>query len=217
MKISIEERKAKKLVIIFYVVGAIGFALPQTNQIFQYLTPFTLLFTVFLLLSFHQNLLNIKTMIVFAAVFLFSYCIEALGVNTGAIFGNYHYGNGLGIKLLNTPIMIGINWLFLSYITASIANKIKVSSFVQASIAALLMLAYDILLETVADFLGMWYWQNSTVPLQNYLAWFFIALLIQIFYKFMNIDFKNPLSLIVYITQVLFLAFIFIIRVVFYD
>lgn len=217
MKVIIDEQKAKQLIIILYIVGAIGFVLPQTNQLFQVLTPFTLLFTTFLLFSFQKNLSNIKTVLSFIAVFLFSYFIEVMGVATGKIFGNYFYGNGLGIKLFNTPVMIGINWLFLSYVTASIANKLKVNSFIQVSTAALLMLVYDVLLESVADFLDMWHWQNSIIPLQNYLAWFLVALIIQIFYKAMKINFHNTLSSVVYLSQIVFLAFILIMRMVFYD
>jgi putative membrane protein len=35
--------------------------------------------------------------------------IEAIGVNTGLIFGNYVYKTTLGWKFLETPLIIGVN------------------------------------------------------------------------------------------------------------
>jgi putative membrane protein len=53
--------------------------------------------------------------------------IEAIGVNTGLIFGNYVYKTTLGWKFLETPLIIGVNWILLTCsVVYSIENKIKV-------------------------------------------------------------------------------------------
>ena len=47
---------------------------------------------------------------------------EILGVNYGLIFGKYDYGDNLGLKLLGVPLLIGLNWVVLTFICGSISN-----------------------------------------------------------------------------------------------
>jgi len=139
-------------------------------------------------------------------------------VQTGVIFGNYHYGFGLGPKLFDTPLMIGINWLYLSYITASIAQKLNnINWLIKVAFASSLMVLYDFVVELVADFLGMWYWQNNSIPFQNYLVWFFVSFVIQSVFHFAKIKFSNPLSFLVYLSQMLFLIIVFLVKFFIYD
>ena len=77
------------------------------------------------------------------------FLIEALGVNTGIIFGHYSYGKGLGLKIFNTPVIIGINWLFLSYTCVSVSNYLVKSPTIRFLMAPALMLALDSALEQV--------------------------------------------------------------------
>jgi putative membrane protein len=66
------------------------------------------------------------------------------------------------------------------------------------------MLIYDFFLEPIAIKFDMWSWENITVPVKNYIAWFIIAyILILMFYLF-RVKFKNKLSFTVFIAQLLF-------------
>jgi len=47
-------------------------------------------------------------------VFLIGFSVEGIGVATGVLSGSYSYGSAFGFKLFKTPIMIGVNWLFLA-------------------------------------------------------------------------------------------------------
>ena len=38
---------------------------------------------------------------------------EAIGVNTGLLFGTYEYGANLGFKIFGVPLIIGVNWTVL--------------------------------------------------------------------------------------------------------
>lgn len=82
------------------------------------------------------------------------------------IFGTYNYGNALGIKILETPILIGFNWLFLTY-CFSFWDHLGLKSIFVIILAPLLMVLYDLALEHVAPALNMWSWEQNTIPITN--------------------------------------------------
>ena len=131
-------------------------------------------------------------------------------MNTGLIFGRYVYGNSLGIKLFGTPLLIGINWLFLVYTTSSVLEGFKMPVLAKIGLAAALMLIYDIVLEQIAPMLDMWHWENGLIPLQNYVAWFVLALLFQSLLKILNVKVQNKFAFFIIICQFLFFLFLLI-------
>jgi putative membrane protein len=124
-------------------------------------------------------------------VFAAGYFIELIGVNRGVIFGEYRYGQGLGLKLWNTPLLIGMNWLMMVYLSGSVVSLMNLRVIPSILIASFIMLLYDVLMEQVASDLDMWYWANNTIPLQNYIAWFIIALIFHIGIKIVGIKTEN--------------------------
>ena len=48
-------------------------------------------------------------------LFLLVLPLNITGANTGLIFGNYTYGNILGMKVLGVPLIIGLNWFIVMY------------------------------------------------------------------------------------------------------
>ena len=199
--IAIRLREVKIILAVFYFVGVIGIIVPVTSSFFLDLIPYALLFSFILLAIFHDPIVDSKTLIVFSGIYLLSFFVEVIGVNSGFIFGEYRYGNNLGIKLLNTPLIIGINWLILVYITASVTWKLKIPGVLKIITASAIMLVYDIILEQLAPVLDMWHWENFRVPLQNYLAWFILALIFHSAIKFLGIQIRNKLALIMLICQ----------------
>src|SRR5690606_27651627 len=95
-----------------------------------------------LLFYFHREW-NRAFFALIAIVYLAGFAIEAVGVATGSIFGTYSYSDVLGPKLLDTPLIIGINWLMLIYATGTIAGNLKLSIFAKALAGAVLMLTLD--------------------------------------------------------------------------
>jgi bisanhydrobacterioruberin hydratase len=190
---------------IMYSVGIIGF-ISKIHPDFPLLTPFNLMLSLGMCLAFHpeknKNFLLACTFI--AAV---GFAVEAIGVNTGKIFGHYQYGRTLGFKLWETPLSISINWLLTSYCAAMSINQTaseKVNIVLKAFLATLLMVGLDFLIEPVAMKTDMWQWQNSMIPLQNYIGWFLTALPLQIvlFYSIGSV--KNKVAFAVFILQALF-------------
>ena len=198
------EKVAKFLVILFYAVGIAGMSLSFSQPFFIKLVPFALIFSTFILAIFHQGKWKTKTVALFATILLLGFLVEMIGVNTGAIFGNYRYGESLGVKIANTPLLIGLNWLLLVYVSASVVRKMKIPSVLKVVLASLAMLVYDIVLEQVAPKINMWHWENSIVPLQNYAAWFFIAVVFHALFSTFKIKSENRLASTVLLSQFIF-------------
>lgn len=196
------------LLAAFYSVGVAGISISQTREIFILIIPFVVLFSFLFLLLFHEPVFNGKTASAFIAIALATWIIEAAGVSTGKIFGDYTYGTGLGIKLAGTPLLIGINWLFLAYCTAIIGQSLVKGKVERIVISSVLMVAYDFAMELVAPFLGMWLFSSGTAPLKNYLAWFAIALMIHSALDWSGIRFRNNIAPSVFIVQLFFFLLI---------
>ena len=193
----------KIFIVIFYLVGLVGIFIPASASFFIALTPFALLLSGFLLSLYHPDWSK-KTVVAFLAIFITGFVVEFVGVNTGQIFGNYMYGKTLGYQIFNTPLMIGVNWLLMVYLTASVVESFELTNVLKIVVSASLMVLYDFVLELMAPRMDMWYWQNNTVPLQNYVAWFALALAFQALLKVAKIKTRNPLALIILLTQFLF-------------
>jgi len=192
--------------VLFYMVGLTGLLLPFTFDVFIYLIPWSLLLNILCLALFHEGIKNFRTLLIFLIICVSSLAVEIAGVNTSRIFGAYTYGDGLGIKIFNTPIIIGLNWLFLTYTSASVLEKIKIPSSAKIFTGSVIMVVYDIVLEKAAPLLDMWRWDNGTAPLQNYLVWGLLAIIFHTLIKLSGINTRNPLSMVILVSQFIFLT-----------
>lgn len=195
--------EVKKFIILFYLIGFVGIALPISREFFLKLTPLALLLSIYLLLLYHEHFKK-RDLLLFLLVFIGGVLIEILGVNTGLIFGEYHYGKTLGFKIANTPIIIGVNWLFLTYTTTSLSFQLKVKPLFTIFLAPAFMLVYDLVLEITAPSMDMWHWQNETVPFLNYIAWYGISFVFVSLFILFRINTRNPVSTILLISQFIF-------------
>ncbi len=189
---------------IVYLVGITGI-LGNIHPQFIYLTPINLLFSTVLVLLNHGpwKAAHVGFLVLCFVIGFFS---EVLGVQTGLIFGEYSYGDVLGLKLWGTPLMIGVNWLMLVYCSCVTVNHITVDSpaWLKATLAAGAMVLLDILIEPVAIDYRFWTWEEAKVPLQNYLAWFLIALVLCFLFQKMIGARKNKVAVVLFILQFLF-------------
>lgn len=190
--------------IIFYSVGVAGLLIPVTHELFKKLIPLAILLNTVLLMIFHKPCFKIKTLIIFTVVAALAFLVEALGVKTGYIFGDYTYGNSLGPKLADTPLLIGINWLMLIYCSIVIAGHISPNRNMIIFVPPVLMVIYDLVLEQAAIVLGMWSWVEGKIPARNYIAWFGLSLLLTLVIRLFNLSFTNKLAPYVMVTQFIF-------------
>lgn len=198
------------VVILFYVVGVVGIAIPGSQPFFRALIPFALLLSFILIMLFHKSWKRLDNLFAFPLIYLLGYLVEVLGVKTHLIFGHYTYGEGLGFKLFDTPLMIGINWVMVVYCSAAMLAWTRWPSVIQILVASGLLVLYDLVLEHVAPLLGMWSWQENHIPLQNYLAWFVLAAGFHGLLKWMKVRTINPVASAILICQFLFFIAILI-------
>lgn len=196
------------VIIIFHFVGLIGFSLDELIPLFKILVPAHLLLMTFVLF-YNHNEWNKHFYVFLFTVYLFSFSIEAIGTNTGKIFGEYTYLTTLGYKVFNTPIMIGINWILLVYsagvlIQGYIPSNSASSAVIKSLIGAAILTFIDFFIEPVAIKFDYWTWQNTTVPLQNYLAWFVTAFAFMLLFNKLNFKKSNPVATILLLTQLVF-------------
>ena len=203
-----KENKVMIGLILFYCVGVLGMSFQSTRPLFTRLTPLALLLSISALAIFHNPRADRKALLVFFSVFLISFFIEVIGVNTGLLFGNYTYGSGLGIKLFNTPLIIGVNWLLLVYCTGIIVNTLRLTISLKIVISSVLMVSYDLIMEQIAPQLDMWQFEGG-VPVRNFVAWFIIAFLLHLFLKLTGIRFENRIAGFIFFLQMGFFIAIF--------
>jgi putative membrane protein len=207
------QNNTKKVIvffIIFYSVGILGMLSTMLYPLFLKLIPFALLLSAGALLLFHDHKFTFKSIIIFISIFILGFVIEVIGVNMHLIFGHYNYGNSLGFKLFNTPVIIGINWFILVYASASVIEKFRIHAVLKIIISSGIMLFYDLILEQVAPKLDMWIWFNNEIPFKNYLAWFVIALGFHSIIKMGKIESKNRLAFIILTCQFTFFIVLYL-------
>jgi putative membrane protein len=164
------------VLIIFYVVGTIGI-LSRFSEYFVRLTFANLVLTALLLL------INVKDFgqrgyVSFSVCMFAGFAVEALGVKTGVIFGEYQYTDRMGPRLIDVPLVIGLNWAILVHAVHAWLGKRIRSRTLMAAVGATAMTAFDWVMEPVAIRLRFWVWQADTVPLKNYLAWWGLSFLL---------------------------------------
>jgi putative membrane protein len=189
--------------ITFYTVGIIGFSIPYTQEVFRKLIGFSILLCAVLLLWFHKTWNNrfiLASFLILAGGFF----IESIGVNTGHIFGEYRYGESLNPQILKTPLLIGVNWWLLIYIVWQLVSQIRTASIARLLFGSIIMVGYDLFLESFAVATDMWSWESGFIPMQNYLAWFIISFIFLSIFKLAKIKYNNPVALKLLAVQIAF-------------
>lgn len=194
------------IIILFHLVGLYGFLRPELSEFFIDLVPFHLLLML-LLLIFSIKERSSHILLFAGIIFTAGFLIELIGVNTDAVFGSYTYGKALGIKLWQTPLLIGINWLILVYCTGIFLKQFKIKNrFLFSLLGALILLSLDILIEPVAMRFDYWTWDGSVIPVQNYLAWFLFSGLMLWIFSSMSFNKQNKAAVVLLFSQFIFFA-----------
>lgn len=186
------------IISIFYLVGVVGHSLKSTLPYMILLTPWVLasfgILTVCISFLIEKEESDVgKSILWLGIVYLLTYFIEVIGVSTGMVFGSYTYGSTLGLQILDTPIVIGLNWTIVVLgITLGVQKFIK-NPLGISLIVGILSVGFDFVLEPLAmSKLDYWSWEAGFVPIQNYIAWFITASLFSLLYvRFVNRPIKN--------------------------
>lgn len=187
------ERWIRIILLILYVVGAVGMLMPSTRTWFVQLSALNLA------ISFGALILNRKakplTFVVFLSIaFVIGISVELIGVHTSYLFGSYFYGNSLGWKWYGVPLIIGLNWGILTVTSSAIIHRFQLNKHVEAILAAILMVLFDYILEPVAIKLDYWHWTEGQIPVYNFICWMGVSYLLQLIYQRMKLAEVNKVA-----------------------
>lgn len=224
MNDSAREKTALFLALLFHVSGAIGILFTPYRQWFIDQTPVNFLL-MGALLVYTQKDRNFYFFLFLGLCYVLGMLTEIIGVNTGLLFGQYAYSGVLGWKVLNVPLIIGVNWFIAIFCSCNIiyamndwlyrklsAGGLPPSSWQFAAFVidvAMLATLFDFMLEPVALELGYWKWlPEGTIPLNNFLSWFVISLVLAVIFRLLPFDRRNHFAVHLLIIQLLFFLLI---------
>jgi putative membrane protein len=212
-RFRIPEKELRKFIWIFFSVGIVGMAIPWTREIFIRLVPVTFVVCL-VILGMADHTQNRKLFWLSGVIFIVGYLVEVIGVNTGILFGHYGYSLHMGPALMGTPLVMGISWLMLLYLSVTVVQPVSENPAIRTLMAAVLMVVLDFLLEPAAIWMKMWRWEGGHVPFTNYLTWFFVSLVLATLFPLFRVTIKNRLALPLYIAQMIFFLMIIAISAV---
>lgn len=119
---------------------------------------------------------------------------ESLGVRTGLPFGDYHYADTLGPRLLDVPVIVPLAWVMMAYPSLVLGRRLSraaarrtrtraPSGVVAVLTGALALASWDLFLDPQMVAAGHWTWSHPHpalpgvpgVPVSNYLGWLLVA------------------------------------------
>jgi putative membrane protein len=116
---------------------------------------------------------------------------ENLSIATGFPFGHYHFTEAMGPKVLQVPVLLGLAYIGIGYVSWTLAGIIlgAASPPALATVAAFLMVAWDLATEPVwSTIAGGWTWHDGGpyfgVPVTNFLGWFLTVWIIYALFAF---------------------------------
>ena len=191
------------LLILFYLIGALGSTLTSYSEWFLSLTPFNLLLTFSIVILGKET--RKKNFIIFLlSVFIIGISVELIGVHTGLLFGNYRYGENLGGKVFNVPLVIGLNWGIVAVAASSLLARTILNTIVKIVVGGALMTIIDMLIEPISAHTDFWYWKDNIIPSYNFVCWFLTGIVIQSIFYGLKLEEKNKVFEVLLLVMVVF-------------
>ena len=212
-QIDQSDLKIKKIavavIVIFHLVGLVGFLIPALQPYFMKMVPFHLLLMFAIIIYTYVG--DVKRLLLFVSgVFLCGWLVEVLGVHTGKIFGSYYYGNTLGYKIAAVPLLMGVNWVILIFSIGQMVKSFKIRNSILASlIGALMLITFDFFMEPVAMKFDYWQWDWHQIPLQNYIAWFIVSIILLKFYYALGLKQQKYIGAAMFTAQLVFFVVLY--------
>ena len=129
-------------------------------------------------------------------------------VSNHVMFGGYKYGDNLGLQVFSVPLVIGLNWFILVFGTRGVVNYFFDKKYLQIILSSILMVLLDFLIEPVAIEFGWWSWDIVSVPLQNYIMWFLVSLIMQFVISSNNNEISKSISFSLLLSQIIFFIYL---------
>ena len=187
---------------LFNISGIIGILSSYSSWFLGYTFLNLLIYVV--LITWNIEHISKKFLVAFSIPFFIGFLTEYLGVNYGLLFGTYSYGDNLGIKIWGVPLMICVNWTLLTFITADLSRIIHKNIIVRSFLGGLLIMILDVIMEMSAPRFDYWQFENNTISLKNYIAWFIIGSVAHFFYNQLTLKPNMKLSIHIFVAITFF-------------
>ena len=196
--------KAIILIFLFHLVGLVGFFSPVLRPLFFQLVPWHLL-VMFVILGYSHRIMNQDFWVFTVMIYITGFAAEWLGVNKGWLFGNYTYGETLGVKADGIPLTIGINWFLLIYSTGVLMQYSRIKYvLIRVIVGAGILVGLDMLIEPVAMRFDYWKWANNSVPDKNYICWFLLSMFMLLIFEIFRFKKQNIVGAVLLAAQFIF-------------
>jgi putative membrane protein len=190
-------------ILLVHFFGIIGiYFLPEW---FLPATPITILVSAIVVFLRYERYRSSRV-IAFIVIAVLAYLVELYGVKSGNLFGSYSYGNNLGWKLFDVPLIIGVNWAALIIVSQQITTHyIAVNNRILSAISvAAIMTTFDLLLEVLAPLFDFWSFTNMIyAPIENFIAWFGVSFCFGLF-SYSHFRNKNNTAVLYGVAQLVF-------------
>jgi uncharacterized membrane protein len=165
---------------------------------------------------------GLRAILVFVAIsILVGNIVENIGVSTGFPFGRYEFVDLMGPKLFHVPILLGLAYIGMGYVSwnvaACILSRLPVwltgpRLLALPALASAVMTAWDLAQDPVwATVLHGWVWRDGGpwfgVPVSNYLGWLATVFLIYLLFVSFLRRRASPMAQPSSLYAVLFYAF----------
>jgi putative membrane protein len=212
-------RIATAIAVLFHAIGLSGI-LWFDRELFTAATAFNLML-MFVLILFTHGKITTGFLIFFLVAFVIGIGVEIIGTETGILFGDYSYGNVLGPKIRQVPIMIGFNWFIVIYccgmfvqrlLTKIIDRMAEETEKPKQAIRALsviidgatIAVLFDWIMEPVAVQLGYWSWETMEIPFLNYVCWFLVSCMLMAVFHYARFQKQNKFAVNLLLIQMMF-------------
>ena len=145
-------------------------------------------------------------LVAFVIISILGFLIEVYGVHSGHLFGTYTYGNNLGWKLFDVPLIIGLNWAALIMVAQQLTTHyLGINNrFFSAVSVGVLMTMFDLLLEILAPQFDFWSFTHMDyAPMQNFIGWFGVSFCFGL-YSYSHFRNENGTAVLYGIAQLVF-------------
>lgn len=180
------------LLLLLYLVGALGILSPWRAE-FVALSFANLVFTALLLLGQASNVSH-RGLVAFVFCGVVGFTVEAVGVHTQMVFGEYSYTASLGPRWLGVPLVIGLNWAVLVHAVHACVCRFTESVAARVLLGATAMTGFDFVMEPAAIALDYWRWHADVVPVRNYVAWWVISAMLFVVTEILSKPTRNRLA-----------------------
>jgi len=177
------------LLMVLYAAAKVATALPGRVPMAAIVASNVLLPLAFALIH-GAAVYRVRGILVFTALCLVvGNLLENLSVLTGFPFGRYHFTDVMGPKLFYVPIMLGLAYVGMGYLSWILGGLILGGFRVWTLplVAAFIMVAWDLSTEPIwANLARSWVWHDGGpyfgVPVSNFFGWYLTVYLIYLFF-----------------------------------